>query len=75
MKIIELDGENYYEVDTLEYLGVEYLLLSKEDDMKDICLRKIVYENDEKRVSTLDDEQEFDTVIDLFIQRNKDIII
>ena len=75
MKIIELAGENYYEVDTLEYLGVEYLLLSKEDDMKDICLRKIVYENDEKRVSKLDDEQEFDTVIDLFIQRNKDIII
>lgn len=75
MKIIELDGENYYEVDTLEYLGIEYLLLSKEDDMKDICLRKIVYENGEKRVSKLDDEQEFDTVIDLFIQRNKDIII
>ena len=42
-----------------------------------MCLlrQEFHFQNDEKRVSKLDDEQEFDTVIDLFIQRNKDIII
>lgn len=74
MIVIEIDGENYYEVDTLEYNGVEYKLLSLEKDIDDISFRKIVYENGEKCISKLEDEEEFDMVFDLFMKKNKGMI-
>lgn len=74
MVVIEIDGENYYEVDTVVHEGVEYKMLSLEKNMNDVCFRKIVYENGEKCISKLDSDQEFDMVFDLFVQKNKRII-
>lgn len=71
--IILENGIEYTEIDKLIYNNTEYLLLSNIKDVKDSCIRKIEVENDEELICRLEDENEFDIILDLFIQKNKEL--
>ena len=55
----------------LVYNNTEYLLLSNVKNVKDSCIRKIEIENNEEMICRLDDENEFDIILDLFMEKNK----
>ena len=65
------NGIEYTEVDKLVYNNTEYLLLSNVKNVKDSCIRKIEIENNEEMICRLDDENEFDIILDLFMEQNK----
>jgi len=65
------NGIEYTEVDKLIYNNTEYLLLSNIKNAKDSCIRKIEIENNEEYICRLDDDVEFDIVLDLFMEKNK----
>ena len=45
--------------------------LTKENDMMDFCIRKIVMENGEEFIDALDTEEEFDRAMQVFLQKHK----
>lgn len=65
------NGIEYTEIDKLTYNNTEYLLLSNVKNVKDSCIRKIDIENNEEMICCLDDENEFDIILDLFMEKNK----
>ena len=73
--IILENGIEYTEIDKLIYNNTEYLLLSNINDVKDSCIRKIEIDNNEEFISRLDDENEFDIILDLFMEKNKSLFI
>ena len=69
--IILENGVEYTEIDRLSYNDMEYLLLSNVKNVKDSCIRKIEIENNEEYICRLKDENEFETVLNLFMDKNK----
>lgn len=65
------NGIEYTEVDDLIYNNTKYLLLSNIKNVKDSCIRKISVENNEEYICRLDDDKEFDIILNLFIEKNK----
>lgn len=65
------NGVEYTEVDELVHNNTKYILLSNVKNVKDSCIRKIEIEDNEEYLCRLDDDKEFDTVLNLFIQKNK----
>ena len=65
------NGVEYTEVDNLIYNNTKYILLSNVKNVKDSCIRKISIENNEEYLCRLDNENEFDTVLNLFVEKNK----
>lgn len=65
------NGVEYTEVDELVHNNTKYILLSNVKNVKDSCIRKIEVEDNEEYLCRLDDDKEFDTVLNLFIQKNK----
>lgn len=65
------NGIEYTEVDKLVYNNTEYILLSNVKNVKDSCIRKIEIENDEEYICRLEDQNEFDIILDLFMEKNK----
>ena len=61
----------YTEVDTIVYNNNKYILLSNINYVKDSCIRKIVFENNIEYVSRLDDDNEFDMILNLFMKKNE----
>ena len=74
ISIIRLDdGKEYYLVDNIVYNNVKYILLSFVSDVKDICIRKMLIENGEEIIAYLE-EDEFDTIFNMFYEKNKALI-
>ena len=73
--IVLENGIEYTEVDDLVYNNTKYILLSNVKNVKDSCIRKISIEDNEEYLCRLEDDNEFDTVLDLFIQKNKALFI
>jgi len=69
--VILENGIEYTEVDDLIYNNIRYVLLSNVKNVKDSCIRKISIKEDEEFLSGLDNEEEFDLILDLFMQKNK----
>lgn len=65
------NGIEYTEVDTLVYNNNRYVLLSNISNVKDSCIRKIIIENNEEYISRLDDDNEFDIILNLFMKKNE----
>lgn len=65
------NGVEYAEVDCLVYNDTKYILLSNINNVKDSCIRKISIENDKEYLSRLNDDKEFDLILDLFMKQNK----
>lgn len=70
--VILENNEEYNVIDVLIYNNFEYYLLSNVNNIKDICIRKIVKE-DRMYVSRLESD-ELRTVYAMFLDKNKDII-
>lgn len=56
------NGIEYTEVDKLIVDDTEYLILSNLDDPKDFCIRKLIVKDNEKYITGLDNDDEFDKV-------------
>ena len=65
------NGIEYTEVDELVYNNTRYVLLSNVDNIKDSCIRKIEMEDNEEYLCRLENENEFNTILDLFVEQNK----
>lgn len=69
--IVLENGVEYTEVDYLTYNNIKYVLLSNINNVKDSCIRKISIINNEEYLSRLEDDKEFEVILDLFVQKNK----
>ena len=72
--IVLENGIEYTEVDDLVYNNTKYILLSNAKDVKDSCIRKLEILDNEEYLCRLDDDKEFDTVLNLFVQKNKTLL-
>ena len=70
--VILENKEEYSIVDTLNYKNNEYYLLSNVNNLKDICIRKVVDE-DVKYICRLQVE-ELNVVYNMFLEKNKHIL-
>lgn len=73
--IVLENGIEYTEIDDLIYNDVKYILLTNVKNAKDSCIRKVMIENDEEYLCRLDDDKEFDTVLDMFLEKNKALFV
>ena len=65
------NGIEYTEVDNLIYDNVKYVLLSNINNVKDSCIRKISIEDNKEYICRLKDKNEFDRILNLFVEKNK----
>ena len=63
------NGNNYMIVQEKIYNNLKYLYLVNENNSNDFCIRKIIVEDGVQKISTLDNDEEFYSLIKLF---NKD---
>lgn len=72
VEIITLeDGKDYMVTDEFEINKVRYIYLTNEEDIADICIRKINIINNEEYLVGLDSEEEFKKALQEFLNRNK----
>lgn len=72
IEIITLeDGKDYMVTDEFEINKVRYVYLTNEEDIADICIRKINIINNEEYLVGLDSEEEFKNALQEFLNRNK----
>lgn len=69
--IVLENGIEYTEVDDLIYNDTKYILLSNVKNVKDSCIRKLTVENNEEYLSRLDNDNEFEMILDMFLEKNK----
>lgn len=65
------NGVEYTEVDNLIYNDVKYVLLSNVKNVKDSCIRKLSVGDNEKYVCRLENENEFEMILKMFVEKNK----
>ena len=63
------DNLEYAEIETLNYNNNTYYLLVQTDNPENICIRKLLIENNEEYIVGLDSKEEFDNVINLFSKK------
>lgn len=69
--IIKLeDGNTYTVVDKIEKLDKSYIYLANIENVQDFCIRKEIMENDETFIVGLDNNQEYEEAMNLFIKKN-----
>ena len=67
------DDCKYIEIDNIEIENEKYLLLSKDKNPTNICLRKIVkYENNIEKYALLS-SKEFDNAYEKLLEKNKNL--
>ena len=71
VKIIDLEDGSYIISDEIILNNTKYIYLTKENDMMNFCIRKIVMENGEEFIDALDTEEEFDRAMQVFLQKHK----
>ncbi|MBR6690862.1 MAG: DUF1292 domain-containing protein [Bacilli bacterium] len=69
IETVKVENKNYYIVNELEANNNLYLYLVNENDNSDIIIRKKVIINDEEFLTGLDDEEEFNMVMKLYLER------
>ena len=69
--IILENGIEYTEIDDLIYNDTKYVLLSNVKNVKDSCIRKISFHDNEEFLCRLDNEMEFEKILDMFVEKNK----
>lgn len=69
--VILENGVEYTEIDELVYNNNKYILLSNIKNVKDSCIRKLEIEDDEEYLCRLDNQKEFNEVLNLFVEKNK----
>ena len=69
------NGVEYTEIDNIVYNNTKYLLLSNAKNVKDSCIRKLEIVNNEEYLSRLDNDNEFEFILDMFLEKNKTLFI
>ena len=65
------NGIEYTQVDNLVYMDKTYLLLSNAKNAKDSCIRRLEIINNEEYLYRLDNNSEFETILEMFLEKNK----
>ena len=65
------NGIEYSEIDNLFYNNIKYVLLSNINNSKDSCIRKISIENNKEYVCRLKNQDEFNIILNMFLEKNK----
>ncbi len=68
--VILENGEKYTKLNSVMYNNIEYLLLSNIANIKDVCIRKIIKENDKEYICRLENK-ELDEVLKIFNSEKK----
>ena len=66
-----LDNKKYLVVDTIIDNNIKYVYFVDDEDDTDFFVRKEVVENEEKFLIGLDNDQEYNKAMNLFIERHK----
>ena len=66
------NGKFYNEITNVYYNKVRYMLLVNTNDDKDICIRKLVVDGNNKFIVRLDPE-EYELIKEKIILKNKDL--
>lgn len=75
VKSYKLENDNYYnEIDQVYYNDIKYMLLANENDINDICIRKMIIIDNDEYISTIE-EKEFNKVREILIDKNKDLLV
>lgn len=64
------NGIEYTEISRMKLDGNTYVFLSNLDEPSDFCIRKLLVNNNKEEIVGLDDEDEFDKVFNLFIEKH-----
>ena len=67
------NGLYYNEIDYVYYNDEKYMLLANEDDINDVCIRKMKIINNEEYISFINND-EFSKVSEILINKNKDLV-
>lgn len=65
------NGVEYTQIDELIYDNISYVLLSNIKNIKDSCIRKIIIENNDEYLCRLEDHNEYEKILNLFVEKNK----
>lgn len=71
--IYTIDNEDFILIDSAIYEKEKYLLLSKKDDESKTIFRKSVIIDGEEYLEKID-ESIYDEIVNLFLERNKDLL-
>ena len=69
--IIKIENKEYCLLKELEIEGNKYLYLMNEKDRKDIIIRKKIKENNEEFLIGLENEKEFEKVMEEYYKRGQ----
>ena len=67
------DDCKYIEIDNIEIDGIKYLILSQDINPTNICLRKIIKNENEVEKYALLSSKEFDNVYEKLLEKNKNL--
>lgn len=66
------DGIEYAIIDEIKADTIKYVYLSNINDDEDICIRKVIVENNEEILIGLDNDSELELALMLFAKKNKE---
>lgn len=69
--IVLEDGLEYAIVDEINYQDKHYVYLLNVNDNKDFCIRKSTNENGVEYAQGLDNKEEYETALNLYLNKNK----
>lgn len=69
VEYVELNNREYVILEKIYINNILYYILGNENVKNDICVRKEIIENDEKYLIGLDNEAEFDLVMEKYIKK------
>ena len=69
------NGIEYTEIDNLIYNNIKYVLLVNTDNAKDSCIRKISVEDNKEYVCRLKNQDEFNIILNMFLEKNKALFV
>jgi len=71
-KMILENNEEYLVINSTVHENIKYLLLCNVSNRKDICIRKVLKEDNKEYICRLENE-ELQLIINLFMKENKDL--
>lgn len=69
VKVLDIDGNDYILIDTIENNGHNYCYYVRENDSSDVQILKSIVENGKEVLISLDTDKELDDAIILFSEK------
>ena len=71
-RVVLEDGIEYLVISKIEKDDFHYVYLMNKDDDKDLCVRKEIMEDEKCYLVGLDNKEEADEALKLYIEKNKE---